>query len=288
MVNVVFAVVAAITAGDANDFAPTDLRPILTFHSGFDGTFNARFANGDRKLYTASSSGRGDAKPGNHHPDLTIIKDGRFGSALRFGDKAKEVVFFKAENNMHYSKSDFSGTVSFWLRLDPERDLKPGYVDPLQITDKKWNDASFFVDFTKDDRPRQFRLGSFSDYPFWNPKDIKWDEFPAEDRPLVVVKNPPFSRSRWTHVVFTFADFNAKGKQGKAKLFLNGTLQGTQTRPQHYTWDASKAAIMLGLSYIGDFDDLALFSRALSGKEIRQLHELDGGVKRLYDNSRGK
>jgi hypothetical protein len=288
MVNVLFGVLVAITAGVASDSAPSDLRTILTFHSGFDGSFNARFANGDFKLYTASSTARTDAKPGNHRKDLTIIKDGRFGSALRFGDKAKQVVFFKAEDNMHYSKTDFSGTVSFWLRLDPAKDLKPGYVDPLQITDKKWNDASFFVDFTKDDTPRHFRLGSFSDYKFWNPTDIKWDEFPTDERPLVVVRNPPFSRSRWTHVLFTFADFNTKGKLGKAKLFLNGKLQGTQSRPQHYTWDASKAAIMLGLSYIGDFDDLALFSRALTEKEIQQLHELDGGVKRLYDRSSRK
>jgi hypothetical protein len=282
MVNVVIGVLVAITAGDANDSAPNNLRTALTFHSGFDGLFNARFANGDYKLYTASSSDRSDAKPGNHRKDLTIIKDGRFGSALRFGDKAKQVVFFKAEDNMQYSKTEFSGTVSFWLRLDPEKDLMPGYVDPLQITDKKWNDASFFLDFTKDDTPRHFRLGSFSDIKFWNPKNIKWDDFPAEERPLVVVKKPPFSRTNWTHVLFTFADFNTKGKQGKAKLYLNGKLQGTQTRPQHYTWDTSKAAIMLGLSYIGDFDDLAIFSRVLSEKEIRQLYEMEGGVKSLY------
>ena len=74
---------------------------------------------------------------------------------------------------------DWSGTVSFWLRLDPDKDLEPGYADPIQITDKKWDDASFFVDFTKDDKPRHFRLGIYSDLKVWNPKGLNFDTMPT-------------------------------------------------------------------------------------------------------------
>jgi len=52
-------------------------------------------------------------------------------------------------------------------------------------------------------------------------------------------------------------------------------------RIQTFTWDERQASIMLGLGYIGLFDELSWFNRALSGPEIRVLHELQGGVPSL-------
>ena len=101
---------------------------------------------------------------------------GRYGGSMRFVDpKAKAVVLYKGENNVAYASDGWSGSVSIWLQLDPAKDLAPGYSDPIQITDKKWNDASLFLDFTKDN-PRDFRLGVFSDLAFWNPDDTPWDK----------------------------------------------------------------------------------------------------------------
>lgn len=256
----------------------SDLRSALTFHVSFDGKYDADFAKGDKRFYTASSSKRTDIKPGNDRKDITFIEDGRFGKAIRFGDKAKKVVFYKVKDNFAYREKNWSGTVSFWLRLDPQKDLKPGYADPIQITDKAWNDSSFFVDYTKDDNPRHVRLGAFSDLKFWNPKNINWDDIPNADRPLVTEKNPPFSREQWTHVAFAFSDFNNEEKAGKASFYLNGILIGSISRDQKYSWSLDNGAIMLGLSYIGDFDDLAIFNRALSNEEIQILYSLPNGV----------
>ena len=50
-------------------------------------------------------------------------------------------------------EENWDGTISFWLRLEPNRDLRPGYSDPLLVTPRAWNDASFFTDFTKMKRP---------------------------------------------------------------------------------------------------------------------------------------
>ena len=283
MVALTIGLSLAFAAGAANDPDLDRVRAALTFHAGFDDSFDAGFSKGDRRLYTAGSSARADAKPGNHRSDLEFIEDGRFGRAIRFGSKAKEVVFFEADRNVSYRKEAWSGTVSLWLRLNPEVDLQPGYADPIQITDKKWNDAAFFLDFTKDEKPRHFRLGAFSDYAFWNPRDIKWEKFPVDQRPMVVVERPPFSRDHWTHISYTFSDFNSAGEKGRARLYLNGELQGMITKSQRMTWDAPKAGIMLGLSYIGDFDDLAVFDRALTDDEIRTLYRLEGGVASLYE-----
>jgi hypothetical protein len=38
---------------------------------------------------------------------------------------------------------------------------------------------------------------------------------------------------------------------------------------------------MLGLSYVGLFDELSLFNRALTTEEIARLYGLEGGMKKL-------
>ena len=133
---------------------------------------------------------------------------GRKGGALFFKKKAEQLVYFEANKNVPYSKSNFRGTVSFWMNLSPKEDLPEGFVDPLLITDKKWNDSSFFVDFDKE-KEREFRLGVFSDHDFWNPDKRNFDDIPLKERPMVFVKDWPFARGKWTHVAFTWDKFNS-------------------------------------------------------------------------------
>ncbi len=49
---------------------------------------------------------------------------------------------------MPYSRHRRGGTVSFWLNLSPEKDLEPGFCDPIQITDTTYDDAALWVDFS--------------------------------------------------------------------------------------------------------------------------------------------
>jgi hypothetical protein len=260
------------------------LRKALTFHASFDKQADADFARGDKRIFTATSTARKDAKPGLHRDGATVAAGkGRFGDALHFARNDKAVVFFQADKNLPYRAKDWSGTVSFWLSLDPDKDLEPGYCDPIQITDKQWDNAAFFVDFTKDDKPRHFRLGVFADTIVWNPKGLKWDDVPKADRPLSEeIAKPPFARDKWTHVVFTFAHLNTGKNDAVARLYLDGQLRGSITdRTQTFTWDPARAGIMLGLSYVGLFDDLALFDRDLSEDEVKVLHRLETGVAAL-------
>lgn len=183
------------------------------------------------------------------------------------------MVFFQAKGNMPYNKTNWSGTVSFWLKLTPDEDLAPGFTDPIQITDKAWNNSAFFVEFSKDEKPREFRLGVYADFEVWNPQNKKWEDIPMSDKPLAPVVRPPFTREKWTHVAFTFENFNTGQPNGIAALYLNGEKRAAlKERTQTFTWDHEKALIMLGLSYVGGFDDLAIYDRALAAAEIRALH----------------
>jgi hypothetical protein len=257
---------------------PEAVSKSLIFHAPFDGGTDARVGV-DRSLYTSDSLERKSEVVGNQRTDVAIVSGaGRFGDALRFKDNSPQVIFFKGAN-AGFKEKDWSGTVSFWLKLDPDKDLKPGYCDPIQITDKTWNDAAFFVDFDKE-LPRTFRLGVFSNYKFWNPKDTPWEQIAVADRPMVPVVKPPFSSTEWTHVAYTFENINSsKSMESTATLYLNSQSQGSLKAPLKFSWDPSKAAIMIGLSYIGDFDELAIFNRALTAEEIANVYQLPDGLK---------
>jgi hypothetical protein len=139
---------ASILVMDAMAADLAALRPAITLQASFDGSADAEFALGDRQIHSAPSM----AKPRVGRPGLpssgvvTLARgEGRFGDALRFHKKVSDMVFFMGEKNMHYLSKNWSGAVSFWLRLSPDEDLEPGYCDPIQITPRDWNDAAFFV-----------------------------------------------------------------------------------------------------------------------------------------------
>lgn len=286
-------VLASITAWLATANLPAEettvkkpLTESLLFHASFDGKADADFAQGDPKIYTSLTPERDNPQPGITTQSVGIAQgEGRYGDALRFErHDGPRAILFQGGSNLGYRKRDWNGTVSFWLRLDPDRDLAPGYCDPLQITQRAWNDAAFFVDFTKDDSPRHFRLGVFSDLGFWNPSGRPWEEVPAKERPLAIVERPPFGRDRWTHVAFTFEAINSDEREAVARLYLDGKPEGEiKGRRQVFTWDPTKARILLGLAYVGLFDDLAVFDRSLTVEEIQTILHLNQGIRSLSD-----
>ena len=189
--------------------------------------------------------------------------------------KIEAVVLYQGLKNIELA-DNAAVTVSFWMKLSPTTDLPKGYVDPLQITDKKWNDASIFVDFTPDN-PRQFRLGTFSDYRVWNPDDTPWDQVSEDDRPMIPITQPPFKGDNWTHTALTLEDVNSES-EGVARLYLDGKQVGERKGPFKFTWDPQKVAIMIGIYYVGGFDELTIFDRALTGSEIAQLMKREAGI----------
>ena len=271
------AVVSILCQFAATVCAQTERKALLDalhFHASFDGSADAQVATGDGRVFTADSLERKQLVAGITRADVTIAKGaGKYGDCLRFADKAKPVICYAGEA-MHYQPKDWSGSVSMWMRLNPDADLKTGYCDPLQITQFAWNNGAFFIDFDKD-IPRDFRLGVFSDLKFWNPQNVAWEVWPVEKRPMVTIKKPPFSRDAWTHVLFTFSGVNASDhRPGKATLYINGQSQGKLEQPMQFSWDIKKAAIMLGIEYIGDIDDLMIFSKELNADEVMYLYKL--------------
>jgi len=141
-----------------------NLRAALAFHASFDTSADADFARGDRRVYTAIDSGkRPSAVPGLPAAEFVRLAPGagRHGGALEFRGQTKQQVFYRGPDNLGYRAGPWAGSVSFWLRLDPDRDLAPGYCDPVQFVGQRWGEGALFVEFTKDHNPRHFRYGIF-------------------------------------------------------------------------------------------------------------------------------
>ncbi len=267
--------------------ANAELARALTFHASFDRGLEADFAIGERGLQHAPAMDqRAEAKPGLPPTGEVQLAEGagRFGNALRFTRKQSPLLFFPAARNLGYQTNRWNGTVSLWLSVDPQADLEMGFCDPIQITPRAWNDAAFFVEFEKRTNDIPFRLGAYPDFPVWNPQNRKWEEIPAADKPLVAAPLPtPFGRDRWTHIVFTFENFNTGRPDGVARLYLDGRPVATLApRQQTFTWDESQAAIMLGLGYLGLMDEVAVFNRTLTPEEVVRLNALTKGVAELH------
>ncbi len=251
-----------------------DWKKDVVFRATFDGSLDAKVAKGDPKLYTAKSYKELDGAQANLSaaPVEWAKGIGRNGDALRFTKKNSNAVFFKAKGNVPFDPKNWTGTISFWLKLDPEKDLE-GFTDPIQLTDKAYNDSAIWVDFSKDERPRYFRLGVFGSLKAWNTPGVAPDKDPNFNNRLVTVKQHPFSSTKWTHVAVAYSHLGSG--EGEARLYLDGKLMGTTPRiPEIFEWDIEKSTIRLGVEYKGLFDDLAVFNRQLEAHEIAEIASL--------------
>ncbi len=263
------------------------LSKALTFHTSFDNGADADFALGDRRIYSVKTA-TGEQKPissepGLGNPPIVVVPgQGKFGAALGFTKENSHVVFYKAEKNVAYSKKGFNGSISLWLRLDPQQ-IPQTYTDPLQLTDKDYSNSAIWIDFTKNDTPSDFRVGIFGDQKVWDKKNKK--EYSEEFFwRLLKIARPPFSRDKWTHVVISWENLNTE-QAGRGKLYFDGKFQGeTGGIREPFVWNLSEATIRLGTGpYIGIIDDIAIFNRSLTNEEVQSLYELEGGVSGLHE-----
>lgn len=260
--------------------AQDGLKASLVFHASFDASLNADFSKGGKDCVVKTGK---EFVPCVPNDDVKLVATGgKFGGCIHFPKKGVTRPQFSGVNVLGYNDKSWSTTVSVWLRLTPDEDLEPGYCDPVQITGDDVKKGYIFLEFSKDETPRFFRYAVRPLFHIWNPTNVQWAEIPFEKRPMVQVAKPPFTRDTWTHVVFTLSNVNSKGAKPSGSLFINGKLQGRiENWDLTFGWDPASVALVLGASYVGHQDDLAVFDRALTDAEVERLFELEGGVTSL-------
>jgi len=271
---------AAAFAQPAPAQTHTTLARALTFHASFDAGLDADFSRGEKNCYIRTKTG---LVPAALNDELTLAPGaGRFGGALHFPKKGNTRPLFKDGGTLGYNGQSWSATVSVWLRLDPEKDLEPGYCDPVQIVGDDGKKGFIFLEWSKDETPRFFRFAIRPLQNIWDPKNVGWGALPFEQRPMVQVSRAPFSRDAWTHAVFTLDKINDKSAKPTGRLWLNGKLQGAiENWDLTFDWKGDAVNLVLGAAYVGHLDDLAVFDRALTDAEVKQLMSLKNGVRDL-------
>lgn len=260
--------------------ATAALAKALTLHASFDTGLDADFCRGDKTCYVQKGKDLVRAEP---NEEVKVVAGaGRFGGALHFPKKGTTRPSFKDGGVLGYNAKSWSCTVSVWLRLDPDKDLEPGYCDPVQIIGDDNKKGYIFCEWSKDETPRYFRYAVRPLFPIWNPDNKAWGDIPFEKRPMVQVDRAPFSRDKWTHVAFTVENVNDKAKAPRGKLYLNGKPQGAIEKwDLRFEWDPAKVLLVLGAAYVGHLDDLAAFDRPLTDAEVARLYDLKGGARDL-------
>jgi hypothetical protein len=263
----------------ATCLADDGLRRGLTFHAPFDGGFDAASSADDPACRVRAGGKMVSPTPG---PEMRLATDGKFGACLVFPKKGTVRPEYAASRSLAYGTTDWSATVSVWLRLDPDKDLEPGYCDPVQIVGDDVKKGFIFLEWSKDHAPRHFRFAVRPIYHLWNPDAVGWEQIPDERRPMVKMEQAPFRRDRWTHVVFVLDHLNDHAAPPRARLHVDGKPVGViQGHDLTFGWDPAAIRLVLGAAYVGSMDDLAVWNRALTAEEIARLHALTGGVETL-------
>ncbi|MFM8728281.1 MAG: LamG-like jellyroll fold domain-containing protein [Planctomycetaceae bacterium] len=267
-------IVAGQSAGQA------DLAKALTLHASFDTGLDADGSTGARECWYRL--GKDPLKAAPNAAVVLAKGEGKFGGGLVFPKKGNSRPQYKGRDVLGYNDKNWSATVSVWLRLDPDKDLEPGYCDPVQVVGNDTRKGYVFLEWSKDETPRYFRYAIRPLFPIWNPDNVPWADIPFHKRPMVQVAKAPFSRDRWTHVVFTLENINDKPKKPSGRLYIDGKSRGAiENWDLTFAWDPDSVALVLGAAYVGRMDDLAVFGRVLTAAEVTTLHQLKNGVADL-------
>jgi hypothetical protein len=254
--------------------AGDDLRKAVTFYASFDaevrGDVGGGLTLGTRSNHP-SEKGQFVFEKGFDGKAFRIAPGkGISGAALEVSEVLPNNgrVFFPVKGNLAYKKGGWGGAVSVWVNTDPNKSLKTKFCDPIQITQKGANNGGIWFDFN-DARPRDLRHGAF-------PAIAEGEKPIGEDdpkAPMVRVPKIDWKAGDWHHVVLSWKNFDTGKPDAVSALYIDGKLIGeVKERAIAMDWDAEKAGVFVGVNFIGLLDELALFDRALTADEVKQLH----------------
>ncbi|MFT5524814.1 MAG: hypothetical protein ACI9G1_003919 [Pirellulaceae bacterium] len=255
--------------------ASDDLLRAVSLYASFDDKLEADFGGGELSLRTRSDhptkKGEYVFQDGYDSNVFRLASDsGVAGGALRAVDilPRRGRLFYPAAKNLAFNRNGWSGAVSMWLNTDPNTIFKSPYCDPVQITQKGAHDGGIWLDFP-DVKPRDMRMGIYHALQDGE-KAVKELDPKA---PLVHLRRVPFKVGQWHHVVISWSNFDSSKGDALAQLFVDGRLIGEmKDREIAMNWEIEKTGIYIAVSYIGHFDELAVFNRALTANEISKLH----------------
>lgn len=259
------------------------LRESLTFYASFDSQIAGDFGGGQLAVSTRfddpTRKGGFLTRAGFPKNAFRIAAAGKHGGCLEAVDVLphRGRLFFPARGNIACRPGGWSGSVSFWLKTNPDTMLRTRFCDPIQITQKRAHDGALWIDFP-DTTPRHLRLGAFT--ALADGEEPRKESDPLA--PLIRLKKVGFQKEEWHHLVMTWTNFETGKADATVALWVDGRRIGTlQDLQMAMNWDLDQTGIYFAVNLIGQMDELAIFSRHLVEEEVRSLTKEAGLVRRL-------
>jgi len=264
-----------------------DLLKAVTLYASFDTSVTGDFGGGDLSPSTRynhkTEKGAFVFEKGFPAKAFRIVPNkGISGGALEAVDVLPDNgrIFFPAKGNIAYQKGGWSGTLSVWINHDPDTQLKTGFCDPVQITQKGAGNGAIWFDYNDAKPNRNLRMGTF---PAVTQNRPAIQESREAFSPMVWVDSPGFQVGDWHHVALVWRNFDTGKNDASANLYIDGKVSGEIKKdyPIAMDWDLDKAGIYIAVNYIGLMDELALFNRALTAEEIGILRSRPALLSKL-------
>ena len=247
------------------------LKNSICLYASFNDSSNADMARGDDRATLR-------AEVAHHDPS-----SGRFGGAMVFSARdhgwAEDECTFASRDNFPFREdAGFDGTVSMWVKGDPDAELSPDYPVDLFHVSRHAADASYYLDLTRPNDwrygcPRKLRFGFYNDSP-------AQDMF--QEGQLIVVGDLNWNDGNWHHVVATWKNSNSGESNGKAVVYIDGQMRGwMEGYKHHFAWNPDQVTIGLGQRYVGAIDEFVILDQALTAEQVAALHGLNkplGGI----------
>lgn len=275
----VFLLFAASPSAFADEADEKAVRKAVTFYASFDDEVKGDFGGGrlafDTRTNHPTEKGKYVVEKGFSDKAFRVAKGkGVAGGALDAVDVLPRNgrIFVPAKGNLAYKSDGWAGSVSMWCNFDPDKMLKTGFCDPVQITQRGANNGGLWFDFN-DAKPRDLRHGAFPAIPDGK-KGVGEDD---PDAPMVRVPKIGWKSGDWHHVVLTWDNLDTGKADAVTALYIDGKSIGqVKGRALAMCWEIEKAGIYVAVNYIGLLDEFAVFDRALTAAEVVALQKKPG------------
>jgi hypothetical protein len=272
-------ILASGNLAGAAEKAADAVRKAVTFYASFDESLRGDRGGGELTLSTRFNHETEKNRfvfESRYDPKVFRVarNAGISGGALEAVDilPRNGRIFFPAKGNVAYRKGGWAGSVSVWLKTDPDTMLKTRFCDPVQITERGATNGGIWCDFN-DSRPRDLRMGVFPAVRAGDKPIPEGDPL----SPIIWLKKAGFKKDDWHHVALVWENLDTGENSAQAALYVDGKLIGALKRREiSMNWDIEKAGIYIAVGYIGLLDEFAVFSRALTPAEVKLLFEQPG------------
>lgn len=243
------------------------------------------FSNFEKGVDALSSAGSTlaeiDGALTTHHITDGVGETDKTSDGYISFSKGSGALIYEGKGNFPYEeKKAWSGSVSFWMGVDPKTDLEANYPEPFHIG-KKWDDAVIFVDFDKKNSPLSLRFGCYPD---------KTGEVTDEmvQKRVIRVEGLNWKNTEWHHIVISCKNFNSGKPNSEWALYVDGVEKGRRKNlRQDLSWGPVAQSIRFNhYKYAGKIDEIAVFDIALGPADAKYLYKPHVALNNLLKKDR--